>query len=104
MTGNERRAVGAIALVGLLVGLGGCDWWPPTLQERIGQLEAQIKTLNEEKATMQAKVVEMTKAAEDCGAEKAQLEQAAGGLKAQVDQLTATLEEEKAKSKKGKKK
>lgn len=104
MTGKKQRMAGMIAWVGLLVGLSGCDWWPPSLQERIGQHEAQIKALNKDKADTQAKMAALTKATEDCGAQKAQLEQAASGLKAQVDQLTAALEEEKAKARKGKKK
>ena len=36
-----------VVLIGLLAGTTGCDWWPPTLQERIGQQEQQLKVAGE---------------------------------------------------------
>ncbi len=104
MSGTARRAAGMMALVGVLVGLNGCDWWPPALQERIGAQEAQIKIVEGERAALQTKVAALTKTTEALKAEVAQMTQANNQLKAQVDQLTAALGEEKAKSKKGKKK
>lgn len=88
---NARRVVATAMLVGLLLGLGGCDWWPPSLQERIGQQDAQIKMLQAENTRLQAKVTELAKAIEESKAKAAQLEQLNSELKTQVEQLKAAL-------------
>ena len=104
MRSTVWRAAGMMALVGILGGLSGCDWWPPALQERIGAQEVQIKVIEGERAALQTKVVALTKTTEALKAQAAQMAQANTQLRAQVDQLTAALEVERAKSKKGKKK
>ena len=104
MRSTAWRAAGMMALVGILGGLSGCDWWPPTLQERIGAQETQLKVIESERAALQTKVAALTKTTEGLKAQAAQMAQSNAQLKAQVDQLTAALEEERAKSKKGKKK
>lgn len=98
MTRTARHAVGAVVCVGLLAGISGCDWWPPTLQERIGQQEAQIKALQGEKTRMQAKITELTKALEEVRAQAAQLEQTNNGLKTQVEQLKVAVAQAEAKA------
>jgi peptidoglycan hydrolase CwlO-like protein len=98
MTRTARQAVGAVVCVGLLTGVTGCDWWPPTLQERIGQQEAQIKALLGEKARMQAKVTELTKALEDLKTQAAQMEQTNNSLKTQMEQLKVSLAQAEAKA------
>ena len=98
MMRTARQAVGAVVCVGLLAGVTGCDWWPPTLQERIGQQEAQIKALLGEKARMQAKITELTKALEDVKAQAAQMEQTNNSLKTQMEQLQVALAEAEAKA------
>ncbi len=98
MMRTARQAVGAMVCVGLLAGVTGCDWWPPTLQERIGQQEAQIKALLGEKARMQAKITELTKALEDLKAQAAQMEQTNNSLKTQMEQLQVSLAQAEAKA------
>jgi len=98
MMRTARQAVGAVVCVGLLAGVTGCDWWPPTLQERIGQQEAQIKALLGEKARLQAKVTELSKTLEDMKAQAAQMEQTNNGLKTQMDQLQVALAQAEAKA------
>jgi peptidoglycan hydrolase CwlO-like protein len=93
-----RHAVGAIGLMVLLTGTSGCDWWPPTLQERIGQQEAQIKALLNEKARMQAQVTELTKVVEEIKTQDAQLQETNNALKTQVEQLKVALMEAETKS------
>jgi peptidoglycan hydrolase CwlO-like protein len=93
-----RHAVGGIVLMGLLTGASGCDWWPPTLQERIGQQEAQIKALLGEKARMQAQVTELTTAAEAVKIQAAQLQETNNALKTQVEQLKVALSEAETKA------
>ena len=98
MTGTARYAVRCVVLVGLLAGASGCDWWPPALQERIGQQEAQIKVLQAEKARLQGQVTEVSKKLEEVKAQAAQLEQTNNTLKTQVEQLTAALAQAEAKA------
>jgi outer membrane murein-binding lipoprotein Lpp len=100
MSNKARRVVGMLAVVGCLGVLSGCDWWPPALQQRIGQQETQIKTLDAEKTALQSKVTELTKAADDCKAQSALAAKAQADLQTQVDQLKADLEA--AMTKKGK--
>jgi outer membrane murein-binding lipoprotein Lpp len=100
MSDKTRRVAGVMAVIGCVVMLGGCDWWPPALQQRIGQQDAQIKTLGTEKTALQGKVTELTKAAEDCKAQSAQAAKAQADLQAQVAQLKADLDA--ALAKKGK--
>jgi enterochelin esterase-like enzyme len=100
MSDKTRRAVGVMAVIGCVVMLSGCDWWPPALQQRIGTQEAQIKALGAEKTALQATVVDATKAADDCKAQSAQAAKAQADLQVQVTQLKADLEA--ALAKKGK--
>jgi outer membrane murein-binding lipoprotein Lpp len=104
MSNQARRVIGAVAAVGCLAVVSGCDWWPPALQQRIGQQDTQIKTLGAEKTALQSKVTELAKAADDCKAQSAQAAKAQADLQAQVDQLKAELEAAKAPKAKGKKK
>jgi peptidoglycan hydrolase CwlO-like protein len=98
MTRTARHSVRSVVLVGLLAGASGCDWWPPTLQERIGQQEQQLKVLQAEKARLQAQVTEMSKKIEDVKTQAAQMEQANNALTTQVQQLTASLAQAEAKA------
>ena len=98
MMRTARHSVRSVVLVGLLAGASGCDWWPPALQERIGQQEAQIKALLGEKARLQAKVTELSKTLEDMKAQAAQMEQTNNGLKTQMEQLKVALAQAEAKA------
>lgn len=101
MKETARRAARALALVAILGGgLSGCDWWPPALQEKIGQQDAELKILEAEKGSALKKVAELTKALEEARAKAAQAEQATTALRAENDQMKATLAEAEAKSKK----
>jgi len=81
--GTGRQVAVMMVLTGLLLGLGGCDWWPPTLQERIGQQDVQLAKL-----------------AESLRAQATQAEQANASLKSQIEQMKAELEAAKAVKKK----
>ena len=100
MSDKTRRVTGMLAAVGCLAMLSGCEWWPPALQQRIGQQETQLKILGAEKTALQNKGVELTKAVDDCKAQSAQGAKVQADLQAQVDQLKADLEA--ALTKKGK--
>ena len=98
MTSTSRQAIGMVLLAGLLLGTTGCDWWPPALQERIGQQEAQLKVLEAEKARMQAKVTELSKALDEVRAQGSKMEQDNAALQAQVEQLKVSVAEAEAKA------
>ncbi len=96
---DRTRMVGAIALAGCLIGLSGCDYWPPALQQRIGDLEAKVKAAEADKSAMLKKVTDASKAADDCKAQSDQMAKTQADLKARVDQLQATLADAQAKLK-----
>jgi DNA repair exonuclease SbcCD ATPase subunit len=98
MIRKAQRIAGAIACAGILTVLAGCDWWPPALQERIGQQEAQIKILQAENTRLQAKVAELTKATDALKAQAAQAEQTGSEMKAQIEQLKVSLSQAEAKT------
>jgi regulator of replication initiation timing len=81
-----------------LAGVGGCDWWPPTLQERIGHQEQQIKVLQAENVRLQGQVTELSTSLQAVKSQAAQMEQTNNALKTQVEQLTASLAQAEAKA------
>ena len=93
------RVVGAIALAGCLIGLSGCDWWPPALQQQIGELDAKVKAAEAEKSAVLKKMADVSQAAEDCRVQSAQLAQAQNNMNAQISQLQTALADAQAKLK-----
>ncbi len=93
------RVVGAIALAGCLIGLSGCDWWPPALQQQIEELGAKVKAAEAEKSAVLKKMADVSQAAEDCRVKSDQMAKAQADLKARVDQLQTALADAQAKLK-----
>jgi hypothetical protein len=93
---DQARVVGAIALAGCLIVVSGCDWWPPALQQRIGELEANVQAAEAEKSALLKKAAEVSQAAEDCKAQSDQMAKAQVDLQARVDQLQAALADAQA--------
>lgn len=79
MTHHQRRLIGAVVCVGMAVSLVGCDYWPPTLQDEIEQLRAEIQTLTMEKTQLQAQVVDLDRVKQE--------------LQGQMDDLSRTNRE-----------
>lgn len=71
---QASRSLGVVFGVGLLIGLTGCDYWPPALQAQIEQLRSEAQTLTMEKAQLQSQVNDLSKAKQD--------------LQAQIDDLS----------------
>lgn len=46
---------------GLLLGLVGCDYWPPALQAQIEQMRSETQTLAMEKAQLQGQVMDLSR-------------------------------------------
>lgn len=82
-TRGERRRIfhgGGLVLAGIvLLGLTGCDYWPPALQTQIEQLKADLQTLTAERARLDQQVVMLTQSREE--------------LQGHVDQLTRVNKE-----------
>lgn len=57
-----------------LLGLVGCDYWPPALQAEIEQLRSETQTLTIEKTQLQAQVTDLSRTKQE--------------LEGHVDQLT----------------
>ncbi len=96
---DKARMVGAITLAACLIGLSGCDWWPPALQQQIGELEAKVKAADAERSALLKKVADVSQAAEDCKTKSDQMAKAQADLQARVDQLQAALADAQAKLK-----
>lgn len=56
-----RRLRSGVVIVAALIGLSGCDYWPPALQAQIEQLRTDVQTATTEKAKVEAKLNETTK-------------------------------------------
>jgi peptidoglycan hydrolase CwlO-like protein len=95
---RPAHVLGLLVVGVFLMGVSSCDWWPPTLQERIGQQDALIKALTADKAKLQAKVSELSKNLEDANIRAAQTEQANQQLKMQIQELQASLADAQAKA------
>ncbi len=61
MIHHQRWFLGAVVCIGMAMSLVGCDYWPPTLQDEIEQLRAEIQTLTMEKTQLQAQVVDLSR-------------------------------------------
>ena len=69
-----RNLVAAVAIAIVLVGLSGCDYWPPALQTQIEQLRSELQTVTMEKTQLQNQFASFAKVKDD--------------LQAQVDELS----------------
>ncbi len=76
------RGVLQMAVGIILLGLSGCDYWPPALQTQIEQLKADLQTITAERARLEQQVVTLGRAREE--------------LQSQVDQLTRSNRERAA--------
>ena len=64
-TRPANSTLGAMVLVGLLLTMTGCDYWPPALQAQVEQLRSETQTLTMEKTQLQSQVNDLTKARQD---------------------------------------
>jgi septal ring factor EnvC (AmiA/AmiB activator) len=69
-----RNLVALSAITIFLVGLSGCDYWPPALQTQIEQLRSELQSATVEKIQLQNQLASLTKVKDD--------------LQAQVDDLS----------------
>ena len=60
-----NRSIGALLGFGLVLGITGCDYWPPALQAQIEQMRSENQTLMMEKTQLQAQMNDLAKAKQD---------------------------------------
>ena len=64
-TRPANSTLGAMVLVGLLLTMTGCDYWPPALQAQVEQLRSETQTLTMEKTQLQNQVNDLMKVKQD---------------------------------------
>jgi len=49
----------------LVLGISGCDYWPPALQVQIEQLQSEMRTVTAENTHLQSQITELSAAKQD---------------------------------------
>ncbi|MBH0194329.1 MAG: hypothetical protein HP494_01715 [Nitrospira sp.] len=63
---RPAMSLAGVALgLGCLVGMTGCDYWPPALQAQVEQLRSETQTLATEKAQLQVQINDLSNARRD---------------------------------------
>jgi outer membrane murein-binding lipoprotein Lpp len=63
---RQAMSLAGVALgLGCLVGMTGCDYWPPALQAQVEQLRSETQTLATEKAQLQVQINDLSNARRD---------------------------------------
>jgi len=91
--------VGRFVIAGMLVvlGLSGCDYWPPSLQAQIEHLRSEAQAAASERVALETRLAEVTKAKDELQARLEGLTRQNHELTAHVTELEKTLaEREKA--------
>ena len=63
--GQVGRWVRGVVMLGCVVAMAGCDYWPPALQTQIEQLQSELQVATAEKAQLQNQVASLAKANEE---------------------------------------
>jgi DNA repair exonuclease SbcCD ATPase subunit len=98
MRQRQRQGWKGILAAGcLLVGLSGCDYWPPALQAQIEQLKAEVQAAAAERATLDQQLKEALKAKDDLQARLDELTRLNRELAGNVATLKQALDAERDK-------
>jgi len=91
MTGQVRRWVGGALALGLVVGIAGCDYWPPALQTQIEQLQSELQVATAEKTQLQNQLASLTKIKDELQAQVDDLSRAGRDKSAMIQGLQNTV-------------
>lgn len=94
----RRRVPGLVVLLGAaMIGLSGCDYWPPALQAQIEQLRAEAQTAAAERAKLESQFMETVKLRDELQVRVDELTRLNQELAGRVAGLEQSLAEAKAK-------
>ena len=94
---------GGVLILGLAVGIAGCDYWPPALQTQIEQLRSELQTVSMEKTQLQNQLASVTKIKDDLQIQVDELNRAnrdKSSLISSLQNTVTSLQERLAKSSK----
>lgn len=94
---HGQRWRGVLAAGCLLLGLTGCDYWPPALQAQIEQLKAEAQAAAAERATLDLQLKEVLKAKDELQARLDELTRLNRELAGNVTSLKQALDAERDK-------
>jgi outer membrane murein-binding lipoprotein Lpp len=97
MTRHPIRLIGTVVGFSVLLGLVGCDYWPPALQAEIEQLRSETQTLTMEKNQLQAQVMELSRAKQELQGQLDELSRITREKTAIITGLQSQLEAARAK-------
>ena len=60
-----RASFSVVLGAAVMIGMTGCDYWPPALQAEIEQLRSEAQTLAIEKTQLQTQVSDLTRSKQD---------------------------------------
>jgi chromosome segregation ATPase len=93
------RGLGLVVLMSaVLLGLGGCDYWPPALQAQIEQLRADLQASTTERAKLESLLRETAQAKDQLQARTEELTRLNRELAARVQTLETSLTAEREKA------
>jgi len=99
MRGVWNRVLSAVGVATLsVIGITGCDYWPPALQAQIEQLQAEAQTATAERAKLLNQLNETTKIKDELQARLDEMTRANRDLMAKVSTLEQTLTAEREKA------
>jgi uncharacterized coiled-coil DUF342 family protein len=92
------KRLGPVILMGAaLIGLNGCDYWPPALQAQIEQLRAEAQSAAAERAKLESQLMETAKLKDELQARVNELTQLNQELAGRNAALEKNLAEERTK-------
>lgn len=65
MKRHPRWLISPMVGLSFMLGLTGCDYWPPALQAEIEQLRSETQTLTIERTQLQAQLADLSKTKQD---------------------------------------
>jgi len=95
---QPTKRLGPVILLGAaLMGLNGCDYWPPALQAQIEQLRAEVQAAAAERAKLESQLMETAKLKDELQARVNELTHLNQELAGQNAALEKNLAEAKTK-------
>ena len=96
---RSNRMLGmTVLMVAAMIGLSGCDYWPPALQAQIEQLKGDLQIATAERAKLETQLKELGQMRDQLQARTDELTRLNRDLAARVQTLETSLKTEQDKS------